>query len=85
MSREFAYTFGALDGISVEGSVVSADGWVVGLEENVDDIVLEYELVLKKPPRTCNMLTPACVIRTDADSDYRGSFQKHPSRQMKVS
>jgi SAM-dependent methyltransferase len=43
VSREFAYTFGALDGISVEGSVVSADGWVVGLEENVDDIVLEYD------------------------------------------
>lgn len=43
MSGEFAYTFGALDGISIDGSVVSANGWVVGLEENVSDITLEYD------------------------------------------
>jgi SAM-dependent methyltransferase len=39
--RSFTYTFGALDGVSVDGAVVSASGWVVGLEGDISNLVFE--------------------------------------------
>mgnify|MGYP001766289781 CR=1 FL=1 len=40
MNTSFAYTFGALDGISVDHGQVSASGWVIGLEGEVTDLTL---------------------------------------------
>ena len=42
-TKTFSYTQGALDGISIEGSVLSASGWVVGLEDQVTGLGFECD------------------------------------------
>ena len=43
MKENLAYTFGALDGISIDDHIISASGWVVGLETKVDDIIIDCD------------------------------------------
>lgn len=40
MDKSFTYTFGALDGISVNHGLVAASGWVIGLEGEITNLNL---------------------------------------------
>lgn len=41
--RNFTYTLGALDGVSVQDGKVVVSGWVVGLESGITDLKLECD------------------------------------------
>lgn len=41
MKRDYAYTCGALDDMQLEGNLISASGWVVGLEGDVSNLRIE--------------------------------------------
>lgn len=40
MDKRFTYTFGALDGVSVNQGLVVASGWVIGLEDEITNLSL---------------------------------------------